>query len=208
MHMQVITYKSDFEDERRDRASAHGKVADLEKEIDRLTGRSGHEKVTFKHEIDELKRDKLAIRDELQRNQQELETAKEDLETVKAELKKHQTVLVDLETVHQKRVQEVADLNVKAETAMSELQAKASQVKQYAKENDTLKQEIQKLKQQVIVLYVFTFCMYSKDIQCMWHRACTCTCVCVHSELKLMYNGTSDNGPPYYRNLHNVDKRQ
>ena len=144
-------YKTDFEEERRDRVSAHSKMADMENQIVQLTGRSGHELATYKHEVDELKRDKQAVQDELRKKHQELES-------VTAELKKHQTILADLEIVHKKCVEEsnkeVANLKVKAEAATSELQAKASQVKQYAKENDTLKKEIQQLKQQVTVLYV------------------------------------------------------
>ena len=128
----------------------------MEREIARLTGRSDHEIAAYQHEIDEQKRDKHVVRDELQKKHQEFERVTEDFEAVKAELKKHQTNLADLEIVHQRYVQEaqkeVADLKVKVERATSELQAKTSQVKQYAKENDTLKQDIQKLKQQVTVL--------------------------------------------------------
>ena len=118
----------------------------MEREIARLIGRSDHEIATYKYEIDEQKRDTHFVRDELQKKHLELESVREDLKAAKVQLKKHQTNLADVEIVHQKYVQEaskkVADLT-------GELQAKASQVKQYAKENDTLKQEIQKLKQQV-----------------------------------------------------------
>ena len=130
----------------------------MEREIARLTGRSDHEIAAYKYEIDEQKRDKHIVRDELQKKHQELENVREDLKAAKVELKKHKTNLSDLEIVHHKHVQEayekVADLKWKVETATSELHAKASQVKQYAKENDKLHQEIQKLKQQVIVLCV------------------------------------------------------
>ena len=37
-----MTYKSDFEEERRDRESAHSKMADMEKQIAQLKGLSGH----------------------------------------------------------------------------------------------------------------------------------------------------------------------
>ena len=135
----------------------------MEREIAELTGRNQHEIITYKHEIDEQKRDIYAIRDELRKKHQELERVTEDFEAMKAVLKKHQTNLADMEIVHQKYVQEahreVVNLKLKVETATSELQAKVSQVKQYTKENDTLKQEIQKLKQQVtgqcVLLCVF-----------------------------------------------------
>ena len=118
----------------------------MEREIARLTGRSDHEIATYKHEIDEQKRDTHFVQDELRKKHLELESVRKDLEIAKVQLKKHQTNLADVEIVHQKYVQEA---NKKVADLTSELQAKASQVKQYAKENDTLKQEIQKLKQQV-----------------------------------------------------------
>ena len=155
----MITYKSDFEEERRDREAAHSKMADMEKKKAQLTG---HEGATYKHEIYELKQDKQVLKEELHKKHKEIEKVTGDFWAIKADLKKYQTVLADLEIVHKKHVQaartESKNLKQIAEDAMSDLQAKTSQVKQYAKENDALKKEIQKLKHQVIVLCEYRIC--------------------------------------------------
>ena len=62
----------------------------MEREIARLTGRSDHEIATYKYEIDEQKRDKHIVQDELRKKHQELESVREDLEAAKGELKKRQ----------------------------------------------------------------------------------------------------------------------
>lgn len=131
-------YKSDFEEERKDREAAHSKMADMEKRFVQLEGRSGHERATYAHEVGELERDNEVIKEQLRARDQELQK-------VKKELEKHKCNLADLEVIHQKHVVE----------AKNDLLAKASQVKQYAKENETLKQQCGKINQQVRA------CMYT-----------------------------------------------
>ena len=125
-------YKSDFEDERKDREAAHSKMADMERKIARLEGRSGHEKALLKHEVGELERDK--------------DTILETLQAKDRELQKHKQVLNDLEVIHQRRAQEASEeieqLKSQVSQSKSDLQAKASQVRQYAKENEKLKQQV------------------------------------------------------------------
>ena len=133
-----MSYKSDFEDERRDREVAHSKMADMEKELLQLKSRTGLERATLERELGELEEDKCAIKEQLQNRDQELQE-------VKKELEKHKQILADLEVVHQKRMTET----------QREHQAKASQVKQYAKENESLKQQNGVIKKQVHVCYTF-----------------------------------------------------
>ena len=134
-----MSYKSDFEEEREDRAAAHGKMADMEKEIAHLKGRSSHEKAELKLEVDQLERDKDTYKEVLQDKEHKLRVA-----TI--ELEKHKKVLHDLETVHSRHVQEagkqIRELASQASQAKSKLQAKVSQVKQYSKENEKLKLQV------------------------------------------------------------------
>ena len=130
----MASYKTDFEEERRDRKSAHSKMADMQRRLSQLEGRTAHERATYNHEVDELERCRDAIREQLRIKDQELLCVTE-------ELRKHKQILSELELVHQRRIQEVRE----------ELQAKASQVKQYAKENETLKQQKRQLKEQVCI---------------------------------------------------------
>ena len=94
-----MTYKTDFEEERRDREAAHSKMADMEKTIARLEGRSGHEKARLKFELNELSKDQATVKEVLQQRNDELEN-------VTKELEKHKQIVHDLETVHKRHVQE------------------------------------------------------------------------------------------------------
>ena len=140
------SYKTDFVAERRDREAAHGKMADMEKEIAQLKGLSSHEKAELEFEIGELKKYKDTYKEVLQEKEDRLQFA-----TI--ELEKHKKILHDLEAVHKKHVQEsgkqIQDLTSQVSQTKSELQAKVSQVKQYAKENEKVKAKNEQMKLQV-----------------------------------------------------------
>ena len=125
-------YKADFEEERRDRAAAHGKMADMEKEMFRLEGRIRHEKAELEFERGELTKSNDTYKEVLQQKVEELEFATK-------ELVKHKQILHDLETVHSRYVQEMQELKRQVSQAKTELQA---EVKQYAKENKKLKLQV------------------------------------------------------------------
>ena len=132
LSIQVTSYKSDFEQERSDRENAHSKMADLQKKVIQLEGLTGHERVGYQHEIAELKRDYQAIKEKFHETDQQLQS--------------HKQILADLEVVHQRHVQEAnKDLfhwKDQAGSRQQEVRAKSSQVKQYAKENEKLKQQV------------------------------------------------------------------
>lgn len=132
----MASYKYDFEEERKDRVSAHSKMADMEKKMTQIQGLSGHEKAAMELEVDELKKDKDTILKQLRIRDEELQTATKQLQS-------HKQILSDLELVHQRRIQEASKEIVQLKSQIkSEQQAKASQVRQYAKENETLQQQV------------------------------------------------------------------
>ena len=147
--IQVALYKSDFEEERKDRVTAHSKMADMEKEIAQVKGLSEQQVAAYIQENNELREYQHTTREQLQCRDQELQV-------VKRELQKHKQNLADLEIVHQKLAdesgKELGKWRSQAVKAQSQLEGKASQVKQYAKENDKLKQKAEHLKLQVQVL--------------------------------------------------------
>ena len=144
----MTSYKSDFEEERKDRAAAHGKMADMEKEIAQLKGLSSHEKAELEHEVGELEKYKDTYKEALQDRDKKLRFATDELE-------KHKKILHDLETVHSRHVKksgkQIQELTSQVSEAKSELQAKVSQVKQYSKENEKVKGKNEYLKLQVHV---------------------------------------------------------
>ena len=95
----MTSYKADFDEERRDREAAHCQILEMEKTIARLKDRSGHEKAELKFELDELSRDKATVKEVLQQRNDELEF-------VTKELEKHKQILHDLETLHNRHVQQ------------------------------------------------------------------------------------------------------
>ena len=103
------SYKLDFEAERKDREIAHGKLADLEKELAREKSRIDVERAAYA-------RDYLHI--EL-KNQDEALT--KDIEKLRDDLTKQKG---------------------EADKLREEVRAKASQVRQYKKENDRLKTQV------------------------------------------------------------------
>ena len=113
-------------------------MADMIMEMSHFRGRSGRQRASYQRE---LEREKMELK-----NQMELKHL-----TTERELQKHKTNLADLEIFHQKCMQEIQKDMVhwreQAEVAQRELQAKASQVKQYAKENKKLKEDIEQLRQ-------------------------------------------------------------
>ena len=80
----------------------------------------------------------------------ELGSTYQELQSTKRELQRHKEILADFEIIYQKRTQDatmdIVHLNEQVAAAEREQQAKASQVKQYAKENNRLKQEIEQFK--------------------------------------------------------------
>ena len=142
-------YKSDFEEERRDRERLHGLIDDLKKKETQVEGRAAHERVAYKQTLDDV--------------QQELRYTKQQLH-------KHKTLLADAEKLNRIRVQEAhkfkeeadavrgeaskyfqeaekfrecADFwRSRAEANQRDLQAKTNQVKQYAKEVQNLKENV------------------------------------------------------------------
>ena len=142
-------YKADFEEERRDRERIHGLVDDLKKEKTQVEGHAARERATYKQTLDDVQ---------------------QDLEYTKEQLLKHKTLLADTEKLNQIRVQDAQKAKEEAEAARGEAnkyfqeaekfrenaeywrdqaeeyqrgaQAKASQVKQYAKEVDKLKEKV------------------------------------------------------------------
>ena len=106
-------YQEDFRQERQDRETAHGLIADMEKECIK----DG---------------DYQQLSDRLREAEEANKLLLDDLETVRREAREEQ------EMVHQ------------------EMQAKSSQVKQYAKENDRLKKAVNKS--------IKVLCMYQELI--------------------------------------------
>ena len=145
----MLVYKGDFEEERRDRERIHGLIDDMKKKEAQIQGRAAHERASYKQELDEVQ---------------------EDLRYTKEQLHKHKTLLADAEKLNQIRVQEASKYKDEAEAARDEfskyfqeaesfrestdfwrkqaeanqrdVQAKTSQVKQYAKEIERLKAKV------------------------------------------------------------------
>ena len=139
-------YKADFEEERGDRARIHGLIDDLKKKTRQAEGHAAEERAAYEQRLNEIGG---------------------DLRHTRELLHKHKVLLADAEKINQTRVQEAKD---KAETAIKEadkyyqesekfrqsteywrhqaevnqrnLQAKASQVKQYAKEVEKVKEKV------------------------------------------------------------------
>ena len=142
-------YKSDFEEERKDRERVHGLIDDLKKKETQVEGRAAHERAAYKQTLDDVQ---------------------QDLRYTKEQLHKHKTLLADAEKLNQIRVQEAHKFKEEADAARGEtnkyfqeaekfrestdfwrsqaetnrrdLQAKTSQVKQYAKEVEKLKENV------------------------------------------------------------------
>ena len=145
----MLVYKSDFEEERRDRERVHGLIDDLKKKETQIEGRAALERAAYKHTLDDVQH---------------------DLQHTKEQLHKHKTLLADAEKLNQTKVQEAHKLREeadaargdankyyqeaekfresadfwrhRAETNQRDLQAKTSQVKQYAKEVEKLKENV------------------------------------------------------------------
>ena len=142
-------YKGDFEEERRDRERIHGLIDDMKKKETQIEGHAAQERAAYKQELDNVQ---------------------QDLQYTKEQLHKHITVLADTEKLNQIRVQEASKYKDQADAARGEaskyfqeaesfresanywrkqaeanqrdVQAKTSQVKQYAKEIERLKAKV------------------------------------------------------------------
>ena len=154
-------YKSDFEEERRDRERLHGLIDDLKKKETQVEGRVAHERAAYKQTLDDVQ---------------------QDLQHTKEQLHKHKTLLADVEELNQIRVREAhkckedADAargeankyfqeaekfresadswRCQAETSQRDLHAKTSQVKQYAKEVEKLKENVGYVKFWLYMYYM------------------------------------------------------
>ena len=100
-------YQTDFDEERRDRAEAHSRMAELEKKGAHVEGQIELEKEAYHREHNDLKH---------------------NYQIITSQLEQHQQALSAVEEVN--------------EILRQEIQAKSSQVKQYAKEVDRLKREV------------------------------------------------------------------
>ena len=100
-------YKTDFDQERQDRAEAHSRMAEMEKKGAHIKGQIETEREAYHREHQDLK---------------------QNYQIAHSQLEHHQQALSAVEEVN--------------ENLRQEIQAKASQVKQYAKENDRLKREV------------------------------------------------------------------
>ena len=105
-------YRSDFEAERRDREEAHSQTADLQKELALYKGQPGQEANPYEQNIAVLEN----------------------------QLAEHQESLSAVELLNQKLHKEVKLARERCHELEQDMQAKSSQVKQYAKEVDRLKQ--------------------------------------------------------------------
>lgn len=115
--LQIESYRSDFEAERKDRESAHSKLADLERELAREKNRIDAERAAYQKHFGELQQGSK----EKAASYGELEKQMEDVEKLKADSAKHK---------------------VETDKHSLELQAKVCQVQQYKKENDCLKAQV------------------------------------------------------------------
>ena len=127
-------YKADFEEERRDRERVHGLIDDLKKKEAQVEGRAAHERATYKQTLDEVTGD-------LQYTKEQLLKFKDAAEAARGEAKKY---FKEAETFRES----TKFFRSQAEVNQRDVQAKASQVKQYAK-------EIERLKTKVSVWYMY-----------------------------------------------------
>ena len=126
--LQIVSYKSDFEAERRDREAAHSKLADLEKALEKEKGHIGYERAAYEKRFDEFQQGSAKNA----ASYAVLKKQKEKLEKeVKASLASSEKLQEDLT----KSTRESARLQ-------EEMKAKVSQVRQYKKENDRLKAQV------------------------------------------------------------------
>ena len=147
-------YKGDYEEERRDRERLLGLIDDMKKKKAQIEEHAAHERALYKQTLDEVQ---------------------EDLQYTKGQLHKHKTLLADTEKFNQIKALQASKYKDEADAARGEaskyftelvafqescrfyksqaeanqrdVQAKASQVKQYAK-------EIERLKTKVSVWYI------------------------------------------------------
>lgn len=116
--LQALTYKSDFEAERRDREAAHSKLAELEKDLAKKEGHFRLERATYEQHFGQCEKEKGASQRRMELKVQSLETS---LEHCNSDLVKEKQ---------------------ESEKLREELKAKMNQVKQYKKENDRQKAQV------------------------------------------------------------------
>ena len=139
-------YKSDFEEERRDRERIHGLVNDLNREKTQIEGHAAHERAAYKQTLVDVQQELRYTKEHLYKHKtlladaeklrvQEAHKFKEEIAVARGEADKYFLEVEKFrESVHFWRNQ--------AETDQRDLQAKASQVKQYAKEVEKLKENV------------------------------------------------------------------
>ena len=123
--VQVESYKLDFEAERKDREVAHSKLADLERAFEKEKGHIDAERATYEQQFERYQQGSRKDGD-LKQQKEKLER---ELKACVATVDKFQNDVV-------KSKREADNLRV-------EMQAKVSQVRQYQKENDRLKAQVQ-----------------------------------------------------------------
>ena len=151
-------------------------MADMEKTMVQIEGRTDHEKSALILEIGNLKTDRDVLKEELRKKDQEpgelnrdrdvvreeLRKKDQDLQIANEELKKHQRILTDLEKVSQK-------LTLELQEVKSEHQAKVSQVKQYAKENEKLKKQVCTCISAVIIVMLTVYTLECTSTALLFH---------------------------------------
>ena len=148
-------YKADFEEERRDRERVHGLIDDIKKKEMQVEGRAAQERVGYKQELDIVQQD-------LKYTKEQLHKVRDEAEAARGETSKY---FKEAETFRES----TKFWRDQAEASQRDVQAKASQVKQYAKELGKLKTKV---------------------------HVCTCTCMCMHGTYMYMYMYTVE---PLYK---------
>jgi chromosome segregation ATPase len=122
--LTAMTYKEDFESERKDREAVHTKIADME--------------TRYRHQLE-------AMGEQLRRVTEEAERHRETVATKEDEL--HQQSQLMTAELHQKEA-ELSSAGQQIQTLKEEVMSKTQQVKQYKKQIDQLTSEAATFKQQ------------------------------------------------------------
>ena len=149
MYLQASVYKSDFEEERRDRERIHGLIGDLEKKNVQVEGRAAQEKAAYDQTLDDVNQDLLYTREQLHKHKVLLSEAEKQNQIRVKEAQKANDSAEAARQEASKYFQESEKFRQstnfwksEAETQRRDVQSKASQVKQYAKEIDRLKAKV------------------------------------------------------------------
>ena len=152
-------YKTDFEEERRDRERIHGLVDDLKKEKSQAEGLAAEERAAYKQELDNINQDFEYAKKQLHKHKVLLAEAEKLSQTMIQEARKAKDAADAAKGETEKYFQEAEKFREstkfwrnQAEVSQRDVQAKASQVKQYAK-------EVERLKKKVVAWYFLIPCL-------------------------------------------------